>query len=290
MMMTTPSFRLSLMGAEINPLPKKDERTRELERDEREIKKYIKKAPNKSPEQVEEERQATEQLIRECEFRRRKSIHDGEVFLKDFLNCHFEGHLDQIRISCDLTLENIKMIGNEEDQRCGVKQCRRLFNAPVLSDQIGYLLWRELRQGDSLDHSHEKETEGEAESRLKPIEEVRERQVSGLEIRGANTEEPPFDSPIYQIQRRWTGMSHNKYGRDPDYITPSKIVISTPSSPTSSPNPEPDATPQRARARSAPDKLNLPRKKIDCLMEGIQKRTIVGAGYVAASLASGYCL
>ncbi|KAK7964415.1 hypothetical protein PG988_011389 [Apiospora saccharicola] len=104
-----------------------------------------------------------EALQQEHEFRRRFSIQEGRDFLEDFLRVHFGAHRDHVSIRADadraaargLTLEEIKMIGNEEDVAAGVRQCRRLFNAPVLSDRVGSLLYEELRQGDELDHSHE---------------------------------------------------------------------------------------------------------------------------------------
>lgn len=100
-----------------------------------------------------------EALQQEHEFRRRFSIQEGRDFLSDFLRVHFAAHRDHVAIRADAasarTLEEIKMIGNEEDVASGVRQCRRLFNAPVLSDRVGSLLYEELRQGDDLDHSHE---------------------------------------------------------------------------------------------------------------------------------------
>ncbi|KAI0594737.1 hypothetical protein F4775DRAFT_421377 [Biscogniauxia sp. FL1348] len=297
--------RLSQMGVEVKQPHKRDEKGKGAKQDEREIKKYIKRARVKTPKQLEENRQAAERLARECEFRRRKSICDGLNFLQDFLDCHFEEHLDQIRITCDLTLEQIKMIGNEEDKKWGVRQCRRLFNAPVLSDQIGYLLWCELRQGDTLDHRHEKhanresetetKTETEAEGWLIPIEEAPEPRESDIERHrngSVDTEvsESEPSSPTCRVQRRQTGIPHDNYGWNPAYFTPSGMgnlgAVTAPGSPA----PEPDEAHPRERARSAPDRLHMPRKKVDYLIADIRKRTAVGAGYLAASLASGYCL
>lgn len=96
-----------------------------------------------------------EELQHEHEFRRRFSIQEAHDFLSDFLRVHFAGHRDLVTIRTAKTLEEIKMIGNEEDVATGVRQCRRLFNAPVLSDRVGSLLYEELRQGEDLDHSHE---------------------------------------------------------------------------------------------------------------------------------------
>ncbi|KAI5917997.1 hypothetical protein F4810DRAFT_693901 [Camillea tinctor] len=298
--MSNATFPISLMGAEVKPLPKKDDKGKEVERDGREIIKFIKKASTKTPQQREGDRRAVEQLIQECEIRRRASIHDGEEFLRDFLNCHFEEHLDQIRITCDLTLEQIKMIGNEEDQMWGVSQCQRLFNAPVLSDQIGYLLWCELRQGDTLDHSHEKPpTDKEAEERpLNPIKEALELRESEIEIQrngSVNTTVSEPGSPtIRRMQRRWSGMPHDNHGWNLNYFpseTKTQIPADSPS--PSSPASEPDEGQKQERAESTPGKPRMPRnprKKVDYLMEGIRKRTVVGAGYLAASLASGYSL
>ncbi|KAI1636813.1 hypothetical protein F4809DRAFT_607269 [Biscogniauxia mediterranea] len=296
--MSTATSRLSVMGAEAKQPQKRDEKEKEVKRDEREIKKYIKKAPVKTPEQLEEDRQAAEQLARECEFRRCRSIRAGVDFLRDFLSCHFEEHLNQIRITCGLTLEQIKMIGNEKDKKWGVRQCRRLFNAPVLSDQIGYLLWCELRQGDALDHKHEKhensESEIEEEGQFTRIMEAPERQESEMERhrKGSVDREVVSEpgSPTSRIHRRWTGMPHENYGWNPDYFTPSALQNPRAVTSPGSPAPEPDEGPQRGRAGSAPDKLHMPRKKVECLIEGFRKRTATGAGYLAASLARGYCL
>ncbi|KAI1485194.1 hypothetical protein F5X96DRAFT_661072 [Biscogniauxia mediterranea] len=297
--MSTATSRLAVMGAEAKQPHKRDEKGKGVERDEREIKKYIKKAPTKTPEQLEEDRQAAEQLARECEFRRCRSIRAGVDFLRDFLDCHFEEHLSQIRITCGLTLEEIKMIGNEEDKKWGVRQCRRLFNAPVLSDQIGYLLWCELRQGDALDHKHEKhensESQVEEEGQLSPVEEVPQPQGSEMERhrKGSVDSEvvsEPGSPTSSRTQRRWTGMSHENYGWNPDYFTPSVLqnpgAVTSPGSPASGP----DEGPQRERAGSAPDKLHMPRKKVEYLIEGFRKRTATGVGYLGASLARGYCL
>ncbi|KAI0378950.1 hypothetical protein F5Y04DRAFT_283320 [Hypomontagnella monticulosa] len=101
---------------------------------------------NKIAEQVEM-CLATKQLAREYEIRRQESIEDGREFLKDFVRYYFREYVDHIRIISTLTFEEIKMIGNEQDQAYGVQQCRRLFNALVLSDQVGHLLWCELRKG-----------------------------------------------------------------------------------------------------------------------------------------------
>ncbi|KAK8030171.1 hypothetical protein PG993_011462 [Apiospora rasikravindrae] len=101
--------------------------------------------------------QALAELQREHEFRQRFSVQEGRDFLTDFLRVHFASHRDVVAIRRwpAKTLEEIKMIGNEEDVASGVRQCRRLFNAPVLSDRVGSLLYEELRQGADLDHSHE---------------------------------------------------------------------------------------------------------------------------------------
>ncbi|KAK8078796.1 hypothetical protein PG994_002603 [Apiospora phragmitis] len=99
--------------------------------------------------------QKLEELQHEHEFRRRFSVQEGRDFLADFLRVHFAEHRDHVAIRTAKTLEEIKMIGNEEDVASGVRQCRRLFNAPVLSDSVGSLLYEELRQGEDLDHSHE---------------------------------------------------------------------------------------------------------------------------------------
>ncbi|KAF3026460.1 hypothetical protein E8E14_012581 [Neopestalotiopsis sp. 37M] len=78
----------------------------------------------------------------------------GRHFLLDFLRSHFPKHLDNITLRGTPTLEEIRFIGNE-DLATGVRQCRRLFNAPVISDKVGSLLYQELRQGQALDHTHE---------------------------------------------------------------------------------------------------------------------------------------
>ncbi|KAK8116480.1 uncharacterized protein PG998_004761 [Apiospora kogelbergensis] len=99
--------------------------------------------------------QSLEELQHEHEFRRRFSIQEAHDFLSDFLQVHFAEHRDLVTVRTSKTLEEVKMIGNEEDVASGVRQCRRLFNAPVISDRVGSLLYEELRQGADLDHSHE---------------------------------------------------------------------------------------------------------------------------------------
>ncbi|KAI2633171.1 hypothetical protein GGS26DRAFT_590767 [Hypomontagnella submonticulosa] len=92
-------------------------------------------------------RLAAERSVREYEIHRQESIEDGREFLKDFVRYHFKDYIDHISIISTLTFEEIKMIGNEQDQGWGVRQCRQLFNAPVLNDEVGHLLWCELRKG-----------------------------------------------------------------------------------------------------------------------------------------------
>jgi hypothetical protein len=88
---------------------------------------------------------------------------DGQEYLREFLRHHFEDHIDSIRVISNITLEEIRMIGNVRNKSLGVRQCRRLFNAPVLSDEIGHLLWRRLRQGiNTFDHVHERTQDEEA--------------------------------------------------------------------------------------------------------------------------------
>ncbi|KAL7622156.1 hypothetical protein AAE478_007658 [Parahypoxylon ruwenzoriense] len=152
---TSQAFRITLGGSRVKEGAKHG-KERSLGSDGEQIEKHMKKTPNKISQPITDRAgRETEKLRYEWETRRHESIEDGSDFLKDFLRCHFEEHLDYIRIVNNLTLDEIKMIGNEQSKALGVRQCRRLFNAPVLSDQIGFLLWCELRQGHNLDHNHE---------------------------------------------------------------------------------------------------------------------------------------
>ncbi|KAI0175140.1 hypothetical protein BJ166DRAFT_587886 [Pestalotiopsis sp. NC0098] len=90
----------------------------------------------------------------EFDFRWCVDVCQGRDFLIDFLRCHFPEHMSIITLRGTPTLAEIRIIGNEQMAE-GVRQCRRLFNAPVISDTVGLLLYQELRQGESLDHSHD---------------------------------------------------------------------------------------------------------------------------------------
>lgn len=121
-------------------------------------------------------------LQEENEFRHLLAVQEGRDFLHHFATTHFESHMDHISITNTKSIGEIKMIGNEE-LSVGVQQCRRLFNAPVISDDMGLLLWQELRQGDALDHSHEEATAGAAAG-IAP-EEFRRQRTADFEERRA---------------------------------------------------------------------------------------------------------
>ncbi|KAH8196415.1 hypothetical protein TruAng_009431 [Truncatella angustata] len=181
-------IRISLRG----PSPEVEQDSEEFRRQSREIKKDIQrmsKYKTKSAQtkiksqarQEEDERHTREGLMYEHEFRRRMSANEGREFLLDFIQDHFPEHVQNITIRGTKTLEEIKMIGNEDEPSVGVRQCRRLFNAPVMSDQVGLLLWQELRQGDALDHSHETLTGDEAERDGVVLQAVRRRRSKELD-------------------------------------------------------------------------------------------------------------
>ncbi|ETS78322.1 hypothetical protein PFICI_10384 [Pestalotiopsis fici W106-1] len=123
-------------------------------------KRKWKKCKSPPPEQQQEEERI---LQDQRNYQKEIAEWKGREFLLDFLQSHFPEHLDNITLRGTPTLEEIRMIGNE-DLATGVRQCRRLFNAPVISDTVGSLLYQELRQGHALDHTHEVQYEEEAES------------------------------------------------------------------------------------------------------------------------------
>ncbi|CAJ2504926.1 Uu.00g123200.m01.CDS01 [Anthostomella pinea] len=216
------------MDFEVKPIYKRAEKAKALEKHEREVLRSIKKAHAKTAEQIQYQHHAAKQLAQECEFRHRESVQHGDEFLRDFLRCHFEQYLDHIRIISGQTLEEVKMIGNEKDQKLGVRQCRRLFNAPVLSDQIGYLLWCELRQGKALDHSHERQTEVMTERGGISMEDARVGHAN--ELRHGQNEYS--SSANYRRTKTWAGTRHSIVFSRPEGEAP--VSASAPVSPISS--------------------------------------------------------
>ncbi|GKT77513.1 hypothetical protein ColTof4_09936 [Colletotrichum tofieldiae] len=77
--------------------------------------------------------------------RRRISVTEARVFLRDFIEARWEDqlHAGYIKIQCDQTMEEIREFGLL-DKAEGSKECRKLVSAPVIHDAIGYALWSEL--------------------------------------------------------------------------------------------------------------------------------------------------
>jgi hypothetical protein len=117
----------------------------------------------------------------ERDHERQEAQWKGRHFLLDFLRSHFPQHLDNITLRGTPTLEEIRFIGNE-DLATGVRQCRRLFNAPVISDKVGSLLYQELRQGQALDHTHEVQYDPEAYGTCIPSKVIHRERTCGLEV------------------------------------------------------------------------------------------------------------
>ncbi|KAI8631230.1 hypothetical protein F5Y19DRAFT_473628 [Xylariaceae sp. FL1651] len=262
------------MRAEVMDFPKRDDKSKKIEVVVRQTKKSLKKVPSMTPELLENKRIELEHLAREREALRLEAVMDGKGFLTDFLRYHFEDQFDNIRIISKLTLEEIKMIGNEENINCGVRQCRRLFNAPVLSDQVGYLLWRELRQGNALDHSHKRMEDG-ASLQYNNVDDTHEQRTSE-ETQGADFIDLAVSIHISpQIERSRSGLSHD-----------GSLNSGQASSPSSTKTSETKAD----QIQPPPMEERLQKRKADCFMGDFKKHTLTGAGYFAASLARGYCL
>lgn len=272
-----------------NPSPELEQDSEEFKRQAKEIKKDIRRISKyssrhtqkrcKSPaHQNEDGSQLEERLRYEHEFYRQVSVQEGRDFLLNFLKYHFPEHLENITIKSDKNLEEIKMIGNE-DLAIGVRQCRRLFNAPVISDRVGSLLWQELSQPDTLNHSHEFDTDYGVEMVDVATEVKRRRRTEELEER---MEE-------YIAQRRQAAactralQQPQSYQNDP--LRPER------------------ARPGRVRAHTVPNSVaeaihvvveqtqtSIPMEKraIDGFLEGVKKSAVKGATQLAASLASGY--
>ncbi|KAI1074201.1 hypothetical protein F5B20DRAFT_467826 [Whalleya microplaca] len=149
-----------------------------------------------------DEYRAGEILAWQREGQRLRAVRDGADFLHHFLRTHFGRYLGYIQLVGAPTLDQIKLIGNEADQQRGTRACRRLFNAPVLSDEVGHLLWRELRQGAALDHSHERgeferELERAADAAAAEWEAGERRAAGGGYVVVAVDEVDPDSSSIY---------------------------------------------------------------------------------------------
>ncbi|ORY58432.1 uncharacterized protein BCR38DRAFT_447291 [Pseudomassariella vexata] len=275
----TTNIRISLKGP--SPALEQDseefkKQGKEIQKDIRRLSRYCRKHSRRKSSPVrfaDEQRQAAEQLEQECEFRRRLSVQDGVAFLEDFLHHHFPEHLDHIRIQSTLTLEDIKMIGNEEAAK-GIRECRRLFNAPVISDEIGTLLWNELRQGDALDHSHEWRSEDEVDKENIPLAEIRQQRATILAEQKAK-----FMANALQEQLACRGVGpSNGQGRTPPRrsrdVSPTRIVAAT------------TAVQQHDESSST---AVMDKKAVEGFLDEVKDRTAKAAGYFAASLASGYC-
>ncbi|KAI0026022.1 hypothetical protein F4780DRAFT_718118 [Xylariomycetidae sp. FL0641] len=241
------------------------------------------------PKQTNLDEQAIRQLKTARARRRRRSVQAAEAFLRDFVGAHFGEHADAIRITADAaTLDDIKMIGNETDQRTGVGACRRLFNAPVLSDQVGYLLWQELRQGEALGHSHDCEDcipeygeFDELEEEDVPPDTITPRPEYHLRIRcprsccappppaTAAADQPPV--PIGDFTRD-DGLVAEALA-DETTATMTRVEVRT----------------KTTRAASAGGKEGLRIRKTGWMLQGIRRRALHGAAHLAASLGSGYC-
>ncbi|KAH9907169.1 hypothetical protein F4778DRAFT_525701 [Xylariomycetidae sp. FL2044] len=278
------------MGSEMKPTQHQELSTTT------EWKKYTKRPriPTlKTAARLADDRQAAAQLVREREFRHCVSVGEGEEFLKNFLRHHFEEYLDQIRVTCDLTLEEIKMIGNEEDKKSGVGQCRRLFNAPVLSDQVGYLLWCELRQGDALDHSHESSSDDKLNRRREEFLWHRRTfccidtwKVPDLPRAAAGQQDGYVGGSTYPTNRSSDAREGSRLDR------PSLVSEEGPSSPIFKPISSLSSllkVPQRDESNYETIRAPVDRKQAYHLRGGFPRRSLNGAEYLAASLASGYC-
>ncbi|KAI0129717.1 hypothetical protein BJ170DRAFT_593264 [Xylariales sp. AK1849] len=278
-------IRISLKG----PSPTLDQDSEEFKKQAREIKKDLQRLSkytekharrkSKSPTRLNEElRQATGELEQQHEFRRCMAVQEARDFLLNFLNHHFEDHLDHITIKCSSTLDEIKMIGNEE-LSLGVRQCRRLFNAPVISDQIGMLLWSELRQGDSLDHSHAVRSDDEAKKEDVAPRVLSKRGMEELDERKAECMAMQQSPPCSGIIGQFSGQNHIGCGQ------PSPSTSNEPAAGGTAPG---AVEAVAARIKQATSSVPMERKVIDGFLHGIKRRTVKGAGYFAASLATGY--
>ncbi|KAI1846395.1 hypothetical protein JX266_007600 [Neoarthrinium moseri] len=300
-------IRISLKG----PSPALEQDSEEFKRQAREIKRDLRRLSkcaeinarrkSKSPTRFEQE---IRQLEHESEFRRRLSVEDGREFLLDFLRHHFADHVDKVTIKSTRTIEEIKMIGNE-GRGTGVRACRRLFNAPVISDQIGLLLWQELRQGDALDHSHELRTDDEAERDSVAPEAVRRRRAEELEARMAEYMALK-QSPVCNGALGMHDMQNYSCGCPEDVAPKVATVASTIAAAAAETeavstnydvaeaNPRvaemvaTEAAAENIFAAAAELSVPMDKRMVDGFLEGVKKRTIKGAEYFAASLATGY--
>jgi hypothetical protein len=216
----------------------------------------------------------------ENEFLRRATVEDGKDFLLDFLRYHFPDHLDSIAIKCRKTLEEIKTIGNEE-RSVGVRQCRRLFNAPVLSDEIGLLLWTELRQGDALSHCHEFHPDDEAWMEDFAPEQLERKRTADLEARMTEYVKTQ-NLVVWNNHSSNSVVSHGNTGYN--ITSPSPTIKNAPNVDASQVRAVAAVTALVEQRQSVP----MDRKAVDGFLVGIKKRTAKGAGYFAASLAAGY--
>lgn len=284
------NIRMSLRG----PSPTLDQNSDEFKRQAKEIKKDLQRwsryagrharRKSKGPVCFEEGSKHTmEQLEHEHEFRRRVSVEQGKDFLLDFLQHHFEEHLGTITIKSNKTLEEIKMIGNEE-LPVGVRQCRRLFNAPVISDQVGLLLWQELRQGDALCHSHEVPTQDEgSESHILEMEVIQQTSV-GLLLEGSMAEYIAQSQVCGGVLGQLGVQIHNHNCTCRGMAASAQDLADSAPRTAMLEGVVAAAASQQAAGASIP----MERRTLDGFLEGIKRRTSRGAGYFAGSLATGY--
>ncbi|KAI0009361.1 hypothetical protein F4779DRAFT_640554 [Xylariaceae sp. FL0662B] len=279
------SFHITLKGTMMRHKPRQAAEPKAPTRYRMQINKRTKKAPSTKLSQVEKAaaaaaaRRAAAQLARERETRRRESVWDGREFLRDFLRTHFGEYLRHIQITSELTLDEIRMIGNEADKKWGTRQCRRLFNAPVLSDSIGYLLWCELRQGDALDHSHlswveDDEVEPEPEPERIPAEgETGERRVSeqmGTDTACFSTSDSLYEGILDWQPIVWTQNCNDRHSCRSSKATTSSGAITITNALTADREPTPES---KAKVRKFSWTKGSSRKsKVGCLFDNFRRR------------------
>jgi hypothetical protein len=83
------------------------------------------------------------ELVKLRENQRSQSIKDAMEYLQGFIRTGWPNNIDFIKVQRELTMEQLKFIGTL-GQQDGVRECGKLFRAPVIHNEIAYDLWKRL--------------------------------------------------------------------------------------------------------------------------------------------------
>ena len=77
--------------------------------------------------------------------KRENAVWTAHRFLEDFVSRNFSRYAEHVKITCDATIDEVIEFGRQERSE-GILSCKRLFRVPAVQDEIGFGLWRYLRE------------------------------------------------------------------------------------------------------------------------------------------------